>query len=167
MTQFSWCCLLLSALLLAAGSTYAEEHHHEQPEEVINRVVDGLHADAAGALFTSYFDRFAPDAVFLGTDRTERWSIEEFKAYAKPIFDSGKGWRYEVVERNLSGEEGIYWFDEVLYNQKYGYCRGTGVVRKNSEGDWKIAHYSLTFLVPNGVANELGELVLSMDAAPK
>ena len=40
------------------------------------------------------------DAIFLGTDKTERWTVEEFKAYAEPAFSDGNGWTYEVVERN-------------------------------------------------------------------
>jgi hypothetical protein len=37
---------------------------------------------------------FAPDGIFIGTDATERWTVAEFKAYAKPHFDKGRGWTY-------------------------------------------------------------------------
>jgi len=134
-----------------------------QSDVAINQLIDGLHQDAAEARFDSYFGRFSSDAVFMGTDRSERWSIAEFKAYAKPIFDVGQGWRYEVVERNLSGVTDIRWFDEILFNQKYGYCRGTGVVRRTGDG-WEIANYSLTFLVPNEAASSVGKLIMSADS---
>jgi len=39
-------------------------------------------------------------------------------------------------------------FDEKLRNERYGEVRGTGVLRRTDAG-WKIAHYSMTFLVPN------------------
>ena len=43
---------------------------------------DGLHQDAHEGNFETYFNRYTSDAIFLGTDKTERWTIEEFKAYA-------------------------------------------------------------------------------------
>ncbi len=165
MTRFSWQCLLLIVLSSSVVMAQSEPHNKIRGDEAIHRLIDGLHLDAAEARFDSYFERFTPDAVFLGTDRTERWSIAEFKAYAKPIFESGQGWRYDVVERNLVGTAAVQWFDELLYNQKYGYCRGTGVVQRDDNG-WKVAHYSLAFLIPNEVASEMVELVLSVEPAP-
>ena len=63
----------------------------------INALVDGLHLDAHEGNFETYFDRYSTNAIFLGTDKTERWTIEEFKAYAKPAFDDGNGWSYIVI----------------------------------------------------------------------
>ena len=51
-----------------------------------------------------YFDRYSSDAVFLGTDKTERWTIEEFKNYAKTAFADGHGWTYKVIDRNWEGD---------------------------------------------------------------
>mgnify|MGYP006074861547 CR=1 FL=1 len=157
-------CLFSIVLSLTVFTAQLQAQGEVQVKEAVNQLIDGLHLDAAEARFDSYFGRFAADAVFLGTDRTERWSISEFKSYAKPIFESGQGWRYELVERNVSGSENIQWFDEILYNQKYGYCRGTGVVQREGT-DWKIAHYSLSFLVPNELAGKLGQLTLSADSS--
>jgi hypothetical protein len=42
-----------------------------------------------------------------------------------------------------------------LLNEKLGHCRGTGVV-EFIDGEWKIAHYALTMLVPNDIAAEIG-----------
>ena len=69
-------------------------------ESELDALIDGLHQDAHEGNFQTYFDRYSVDAIFLGTDKTERWSIEEFKAYAEPAFADGHGWTYEVVERN-------------------------------------------------------------------
>ena len=60
-----------------------------------------------------------------------------------------------MVERNWEGDGNIRWFDEVLFNDKLGHCRGTGVV-KLINGEWKIAHYALTMLIPNLIAGEVG-----------
>ena len=123
--------------------------------DAINALLDGLHQDAHEGNYQSYFDRYASDAIFLGTDKTERWTIEEFKAYAKPAFADGNGWTYSVVERNWEGAGDTRWFDEILFNEKLGHCRGTGVVQL-IEGEWKILHYALTMLVPNEIASEVG-----------
>ena len=121
----------------------------------IDALIDGLHQDAHEGNFHTYFDRYTPDAVFLGTDKSERWTIDQFKVYAEPAFDDGHGWTYSVKERNWEGEGSTRWFDEVLLNEKLGHCRGTGVVEL-IDGEWKIAHYALTMLVPNEIAADVG-----------
>lgn len=121
----------------------------------IDALIDGLHQDAHEGNFHTYFDRYTPDAVFLGTDKSERWTIDQFKVYAEPAFDDGHGWTYSVKERNWEGEGSTRWFDEVLLNEKLGHCRGTGVVEL-IDGEWKIAQYALTMLVPNDIAAEVG-----------
>lgn len=131
----------------------------------VNALVDGFHAAAARSDFDDYFSRFTDDAYFLGTDATERWSVPEFKAYAKPAFDTGRGWTYEVLVRNVesaAGDGSIMWFDEILMNATLGRCRGTGVVVKES-GQWKIAHYSLTLLIPNDIADSVGRQSMTAD----
>ena len=141
----------LFIVLLSAYLSTAEDYKNDE----INALLDGLHQDAHEGNFQSYFDRYTSDAIFLGTDKTERWSIEEFKAYAKPAFADGNGWTYSVVERNWEGVGDTRWFDEILFNEKLGHCRGTGVVQL-IEGEWKILHYALTMLVPNEIATEVG-----------
>ena len=131
-------------------------------QEDLDVLLNGLHHDAHKGDFESYFDRYSADAVFLGTDKTERWTIEEFKAYAKPAFSDGHGWTYAVIERNWEGDGNTRWFDEILLNEKLGHCRGTGVVEL-IKGEWKISHYALTMLVPNSIAAEVGSLTLEAD----
>ena len=128
----------------------------------INMLLDGLHKDAHKGNFEAYFDRYSSDAVFLGTDKTERWTIEEFKTYAKPAFADGHGWTYTVIERNWEGDGDIRWFDEILFNEKLGHCRGTGIVHL-TRGEWKIAHYALTMLVPNSIAADVGAQTIKAD----
>ena len=131
-------------------------------QEDLDVFLNGLHLDAHSGNFESYFDRYSTDAVFLGTDKTERWTIEEFKAYAKPAFSDGHGWTYSVIERNWEGDGNTRWFDEILLNEKLGHCRGTGVVELIN-GEWKISHYALTMLVPNSIAAKVGALTLEAD----
>ena len=128
----------------------------------VDKLLNGLHKDAHEGNFQAYFSRYSRDAIFLGTDKSERWTIEEFKNYAKPAFEDGHGWTYQVVERNWEGGGDTRWFDEILFNDKLGYCRGTGVVNfVNNE--WKISHYALTMLVPNSIAEEIGSRTKEVD----
>ena len=141
--------LLISVVF--SGSTWAQEA--AQPS--LDSLIDGLHKDAHEGNFETYFARYTSDAVFMGTDKTERWTIDALKTYAAPAFEDGHGWTYEVVERNWEGDGDTRWFDEILFNEKLGHCRGTGVVKK-VDGSWKIAHYSLTLLIPNDIAETVG-----------
>ena len=146
--------IVLLALLILSQNTWAQEK--------LDVLLNGLHQDAHEGNYETYFERYTSDAVFLGTDKTERWTIQEFKEYAKPAFADGHGWTYEVVERNWEGSGDTRWFDEILFNEKYGHCRGTGVVEVIN-GEWKIAHYSLTLLIPNDIAAEVGSLTIEAD----
>ena len=128
----------------------------------IDELLDGLHLDAHEGKFDSYFDRYSLNAIFLGTDKTERWTVQEFKSYAQPAFADGHGWTYKVVERNWEGEGDTRWFDEILFNEKLGHCRGTGVVQLIND-EWKIAHYALTMLVPNSIAADIGKQTQQAD----
>lgn len=120
-------------------------------EKAVAAVLDQLHELAAKADGARYFALFTPDGIFLGTDATERWTVDQFKAYAKPFFDKGQGWTYRPTQRHIhfSASDELAWFDELLANDKIGQCRGSGVLLKNAEGAWKIAQYNLTKVVPN------------------
>lgn len=125
--------------------------------------LDDFHRAASEPDGERYFAHFAPNAIFLGTDATERWTVGEFRAYAEPIFSQGRGWTYVARERNvfLSEAGDTAWFDERLLNEKYGEVRGTGVL-VHRDGAWKIAQYNLAFPVPNDLAADLVERVRAL-----
>ncbi len=118
-------------------------------------VLDDFHDAAAKADEDRYFAHFHPQGLFLGTDASERWTLEEFKAFAMPYFQRDTAWTYEPGLRHISvSEDGQWaWFDEALTNAKYGRCRGTGTLRRAS-GQWKIVQYHLTMPIPNDLAVE-------------
>ncbi len=122
-------------------------------QEEIDKVLDKFHKAASEAKYDEYFSYFAEEAVFLGTDAEERWTLKEFKAYAKPSFDKGKGWTYTKRSRHiqLNAENNIAWFDELLDSASYGTSRGSGVLLR-SANQWKIAQYNLSFPIPNDLA---------------
>ena len=119
-------------------------------KEQINKVLNNLHKYASEANGEKYFQLFNDQAVFHGTDLNERWSIDEFKKYAQNRFDTGTGWTYKSLERNIfiNSSNTTAWFDEILINEKYGKFRGTGVLSK-VDGMWKIDQYNLLLPIPN------------------
>ena len=132
----------------------------DTPEEwAAARVLDALHREAAEADGAAYFDLFAPDAVYIGTDVAERWSIAEFRGYAEPYFNRGQGWTYTPRSRSLTLAplecRCVVWFDEALDSASYGTSRGTGVVVRGADGRWRIALYALTFPIPNALARDM------------
>lgn len=118
-------------------------------------VLDDFHLAASEADAQRYFNHYRQDAVFLGTDASERWSVDALRAYAKPHFDAGKGWSYQATERHVRvSEEGrIAWFDERLAHARYGEVRGSGVLIRDEV--WKVAQYNLSFPVPNDIAEDV------------
>lgn len=134
----------------------------------VEATLDAFHQAAAEADGEAYFALMAPDLVYLGTDRTERWSREEFRAWAQPYFEGGRGWTYRVLRRHVQlGPRGdLAWFDEELENDSYGSCRGSGVLRRSGRG-WTIVQYNLALPVPNELARDLVERIRLLEAAPR
>jgi ketosteroid isomerase-like protein len=131
--------------------SYANENEHN-----INELLNAFHQAAAKAEMKSYFSLMSQEAVFIGTDPSERWTKNEFKSFVEPIFSQGIGWLYIPQERNISliNNEQVAFFDELLINEAYGLCRGVGVVIKTTDG-WKISQYNLSIPLPNEIANDL------------
>jgi ketosteroid isomerase-like protein len=144
--------LLPLLMLLAACATLTVQ----QDRDAVNRIVDDWHQAAAQADEPRYFGHMSGDAVFLGTDATERWDVAAFRAFAHPYFAKGKAWTFVPRHRNVTVSGDTAWFDEALDSASYGECRGTGVLRKVG-GDWKIAQYNLTIPIPNALAKKFVE----------
>lgn len=168
MTRLALALLLLS--ITGCASAPAEVPVKKDVLEAQAReTLDALHAAAAAADGPRYWALYAPDAVFLGTDATERWTLAQFKAYAEPHFSKGKGWTYEATERHVDvAPDGSYaWFDELLDNAKLGQCRGTGVLRREGPpaegGSWRFVQYHLTIPVPNDLAEAVAKQVRALN----
>ena len=129
------CVAVLASVSLGSTKVLAQEGDHQ----LVATVLDSLHSKASQADFDGYFELYTNDAVFLGTDATERWPISEFKDYTRLRFDQGDGWTYTLNSRNIfiSSDGHTAWFDEELQNANLGLTRGTGVLQKIDE-DWKI-----------------------------
>jgi hypothetical protein len=132
--------------------------------------LDALHAAAARADGETYFRLFTHDAVFIGTDVSERWTLDQFRAYAGPIFARGRGWTYTPRTRSVTiapiACRCVAWFDEVLDSESYGTSRGTGVLVRGPDG-WRVAQYALTFPIPNDLARDMTAEIKAYEAAKR
>lgn len=127
----------------------------------VSEMVERWHRAAARGDERGYFARMTPDAVFIGTDAGERWVGRDFRDWAAPYFDGVEAWTYIPVDRHvyLGRGGGVAWWDELLENEDYGTARGVGIAVRQDDGLWRVAHYTLHFPVPNGVAREVTGLI--------
>jgi ketosteroid isomerase-like protein len=151
--------ILMTALILTVVSisVFADDKRE------INTTLDSLHRHASTADWNEYFELYTKDAVFIGTDVTERWDIPTFKGYAA---GAKNGWTYTPRERHidLTPDGNSAWFDEILDSENYGTSRGTGILVKTQKG-WKIAQYHLTFPIPNALAGNFTAKIKEYEAS--
>jgi SnoaL-like protein len=141
--------LAICLFALAASTARAQS-----PAQHIGAVLDDWHQAAAAADEARYFGHFAPNGVFMGTDATERWTVAEFRAWAKPRFQKKSTWTFKPHDRHVefSTDRKTAWFDEMLDTLDLGLCRGSGVLVL-SGGIWKIAQYNLSVPIPNAMVD--------------
>lgn len=155
-------CLLMLCVMHSTAYASSATFHQKEAEKAqsdifaIEKTLDSFHQAAAVADGKTYFNLLTSDAVFLGTDATERWTKTQFKAFALPYFNQGRGWLYTPTQRyiSLNKSSTVAFFDELLDNKNYGVCRGSGVLWLTNEG-WKIAQYNLSIPMPNALADDL------------
>ncbi len=129
----------------------------------VARVLDDWHDAAAHADEARYFGHFAREAVFLGTDATERWEVAAFRAYARPHFAKGKAWAFKSTDRHVTFDPGgtVAWFDEALDTPNLGPARGSGVLVREPTGRWAITQYNLSVPIPNERFAEVKAVIAS------
>lgn len=128
-------------------------------ETTIRQLLDAWHHAAAVADEDIFFGNMTPDAIYLGTDPTERWLRDDMQAWAGKYFERESAWAFTPKSRQvyLSADGQSAWFEELL-DTWMGTCRGSGVLQKTTEG-WKIRHYNLAVTVPNEIIDGFIQLV--------
>ena len=121
------------------------------PAAAIAQALDDFHDAAANGDEDRYFALLPDDAVFLGTDASERWTGAEFRRFALPYFQRPEAWTYVPLQRHVTvladGDHAC--FDELLDNDGYGLCRGSGVLVQR-DGRWVLQLYDLSIPMPSG-----------------
>jgi ketosteroid isomerase-like protein len=156
--------MVLAFLMLLTFSSSASSINSDKQK--IKNVLIKFHQAAASANFETYFDLLSRDAIFLGTDASERWTKEAFKEYVRPAFSKGNGWLYTPKQQNIKviKQGQVAFFDELLSSESYGVCRSSGILINTSKG-WKISQYNLSIPIPNALAKELSQKIKSFQEA--
>lgn len=145
-------------LLIFSCTAISAQAKYEKEKAEISAMLDGFNVAAAKADFNAYFNYFAEESTFIGTDATEIWDKKAFMSWAKPFFEKNKTWNFTSLKRNIyfSKDGKMAWFDELLDTQMK-ICRGSGVVEKIN-GQWKVKQYVLSVTVPNDVVDKVVEI---------
>jgi hypothetical protein len=156
--------ILVCSLLLSCVGAMAQDTDAALRQQV-NAFVDEWHDDAAHAR-PAYFDKMAKDGVYIGTDKTELWHRDAFKAWASKYFDRKSAWAFKATKRNVyfSPDKQFIWFDELLDTQM-GVCQASGVIRRTASG-FEIEHYQLSMAVPNELASQVTKTIKEFEAGP-
>ncbi len=158
---------LISLFLIFSNSLFSQKKgfYENVQKKNVSKVLDDLNTFAAATDFKNYFDLFAEESTFIGTDADEVWNKKEFMAYSKPHFDKGKAWNFTSLKRNISfSSDGKYaWFDELL-NTQMKLCRGSGVLEKIGN-QWKLKQYVLSMTIPNDISNQVTEIKSPLEDA--
>lgn len=146
---------LTLALFVLNFTAVSAQTGFDKEKTAINKMLDDFNIAAAKADYKTYFDFFAEESTFIGTDATEVWDKKEFMVWAKPHFDKKKTWDFTSLKRNIHfAKDGkLAWFDELLDTQMK-ICRGSGVVEKIN-GVWKVKQYVLSMTVPNEIVDRV------------
>ena len=156
------CIVILSSFYPAVGLPIIIGTANE-----VNQFIDAWHLAAAKADATTFFGSMADDAIYIGTDASERWTKTEFVAFAKPYFDRGKAWDFKPRDRDVhvTSDKQNVWFSELL-DTWMGVCRGSGVLVRTPLG-WKIQQYHLSVTVPNAIIKDFIALVDNFEKKEK
>lgn len=148
---------LIAFLMIFSNNLFSQKKgfYENVQKKNVSKVLDDLNLYASTANFKNYFNLYAEESTFIGTDANEVWNKKEFMEYCKPHFDKGKAWTFTSLKRNISfSADGKYaWFDELLDTQMK-LCRGSGVLEKIGN-QWKIRQYVLSMTIPNEVNKEI------------
>ncbi|GAA5024354.1 hypothetical protein GCM10011506_07930 [Marivirga lumbricoides] len=146
--------LITSCIFLVSKTSKAQNE-----TENVNNLLNAWHKAAATADEDFFFGTMAEDGIYLGTDKTEKWTRDEMREWAKEYFERESAWSFEATSRDVyfSADGKTAWFNEKL-NTWMGICKGTGVLVKQ-KGKWKIALYDLSVTIDNDKIQEFVKLI--------
>jgi len=156
--------LLAPLLFLYAMTAWAQSASPEAAlRQRVNLFLDEWHDDAANSRLR-YFDKIAKDGVYIGTDKSERWTRDDFRAWAKPYFERPTAWAFHATRRNIafSADRKFIWFDEQL-STDMGPCQASGVIIDTPDG-LQIQHYQLSVAIPNDLLDGIAKNIREYEA---
>lgn len=130
----------------------------QTPTQSINNLMDDWHNAAATADEEVFFGSMTEQGIYLGTDKTEKWTRDEMAEWANEYFQKESAWSFTAIERDVYfSEDGkTAWLNEKL-DTWMGVCKGTAILVMKPEG-WKIALYDLSVTIDNDKIDDFLEL---------
>jgi hypothetical protein len=130
----------------------------QSQEQLINQFMDAWHDAAATADEDVFFWSMTENGVYLGTDKTEKWTRNEMAKWADEYFQKESAWSFTATDRDIYiSEDGkTAWLNEKL-DTWMGVCKGTAVLVLQESG-WKIALYDLSVTIDNEKIDQFLEL---------
>lgn len=149
MKNFILCIFILLPIGLSA----------QTPTETVSEFMDNWHKAAATADAEVFFGSMTNDGIYLGTDKTEKWTRDEMAEWAKEIFQRETAWAFTATARDVyfSEDGNTAWINEKL-DTWMGVCKGTAVLVQTKEAGWKIALYDLSVTIDNDKVKRFLEL---------
>ena len=147
---------ILLIIILVSLQVFAQQ---SKQEKQIDQFITNWHDAASRADSEAYFGAIDENGIYIGTDKTERWTKQEFYDWSRKYFEAGKAWSFVGKDRHiyLSKDGKTAWFDEVVDNGTTEW-QGSGVLVKK-KGGWKIMQYVLSVPVPNEIYKEVLRLI--------
>lgn len=132
----------------------------QSDKEAINTLLDNWHQAAATADEDVFFGSMTEGAIYIGTDKTERWTREEMREWSKQYFDRDTAWAFTPIERQIHFDQKgkVAWFNETLETWM-GVCRSSGVLEKVKKQGWKLSHYHLSVTIDNDLIQDFISLI--------
>ena len=94
--------IIFTVILYVFGfTTLSAQAKFEKEKMEIGKMLDDFNVAAAKADYKTYFDFYAEESTFIGTDATEVWDKKAFMIWAKPHFDRKKTWNFTSLKRNI------------------------------------------------------------------
>lgn len=151
----------MSKYLLITAAVFSLSYlcNAQTESDKINNLMDAWHNAAATADEDFFFGAMTEEGIYLGTDKTEKWTRDEMREWAKEYFERESAWSFKATSRDVyfSADGKTAWFNEKL-DTWMGVCKGTGVLIKQN-GDWKIALYDLSVTIDNDKIQKFLELI--------
>ncbi len=136
------------------------EESADGPAGSARRLLRDVHVAKGEGDGSRYYGLFVPEAIVLGTARSERFSLAGLQAILGPYYAQGRRPTSIPIEQQvyLSPDGGWAWFEELIERKYLGLMRGTGVLRK-VDNTWKFVHYNLIILVPRELSEDLAQRI--------
>lgn len=147
--------VLFFVIQMISSSYAGAESDHVREDEAIN----AWHEAAAVGDSAAFFSMMTENAVYLGTDESERWDKTSMGKDLGKYFNGKRAWKfipYNRIYTELEDKNSIL-FDECLRTWM-GPCKATGILTKE-KGNWKISYYNLSVAVPNDNVKDYTKLL--------